>query len=109
LITKGRYYNDKTSLSLLNPAKIGPMKPKTRMWLQFATLGSLIAVLFAIGLMPIHTSAVRIDPPPGQSTQQIGTLAAFVSLGIIALIVIAILAALIWVVRRIVRRYKESH
>ena len=85
------------------------MKPKTRMWLQFAMLGILIAALIAIGLMPIHTSAVRIDPPPGQSTQQIDTLAAFGSLGIIALIVIAVLAALIWVLRRIVRRYKGSH
>jgi hypothetical protein len=83
------------------------MNRRTRMRWQLGALVAVVGALVAVLLLPMKTTAIKIDAPVN-SAQHIDTYVWVISLAIIALVVVTFLAVVIWVVRRIIRRYKAA-
>jgi hypothetical protein len=79
------------------------MKRKTRMWWELGALCAVIIAIIVVGSRPMTVTVTKIDAT-GPSAQRIDTMANVVASGVIALVVIAILAFLVWLIRNIVRR-----
>jgi hypothetical protein len=74
---------------------------------QLGALGAVVGAVIAVGLLPMKTTAIKIDGPVN-AAQYIDTYVWAISLGIIVLVVVAFSAAIVWVVRRIIRLYKST-
>jgi hypothetical protein len=74
---------------------------------KLGALGAVVGAVIAVLLLPMKTTAIKIDGSVN-AAQHIDTYVWVISLGIIVLIVVAFLAVVVWVVRRIIRQYKAS-
>ena len=79
------------------------MKRRTRMWCELTALGAVIAAIVIAGSHPMTVSIPKIDAT-GPSAHRIDTMATVAATSIVALILIAILGLVLWLVRNIVRR-----
>jgi hypothetical protein len=83
------------------------------MWWKLSGVGVLTAALiYAVFFMPITTTAIKLDMPPGTaaaSAQHINGIALTAGWAIAALVVVAVFLIPIWIVRRIWRNRRSSH
>jgi hypothetical protein len=79
------------------------MKRKTRMWWELGALGAIIGAVVVVGSRPMTITVPKIDAT-GPSAGRIDALASAVAFGVTAIVILAILAFIVWLVRNFVRR-----
>ncbi|HTB88668.1 MAG TPA: hypothetical protein VK743_11970 [Steroidobacteraceae bacterium] len=79
------------------------MQRRTRMWCELGVLGAVIAGIVFVGSRPMTVSLPKIDAT-GPSAHWMDAIATVAATSIVALILIAILGLMIWLVRSIIRR-----
>jgi len=79
------------------------MKRRSRMWCELAALGAVIAAIVIAGSRPMTIAVMKIDAT-GPSAHRIDTIATVAATSIVALILIAILGLVLWLMRNIIRR-----
>jgi hypothetical protein len=79
------------------------MTRKTRMWWELRALGAVIGAVLVVGSLPMTITVPKIAAT-GPSAHRIDSIANAVAVGVIAIIILAILAFIAWLVRNIMRR-----
>ncbi|HUO98713.1 MAG TPA: hypothetical protein VMU01_08585 [Rhizomicrobium sp.] len=80
------------------------------MWKRLAVAWAVTAALIVVLFLPINTThALKLDMPNGGQAppQQIEATARAFTLGVEALIILAILGVCVWLNIRIIRRYRK--